>query len=213
MTSFIFSAVYPAQFAAVLHWLGGIPKDARPSTFVEFGTEPGVVLLSTTGNNWQFEVMDPRREPRGILYRYAASVHEEAEDFPRVCLITFDQNRLGHFISALTGWPVTTLPLPVAPCFLFAAAPANARSERRSWDINARTKDFSSSPTFYELLLDVPGLEFLVHNSMPEEMTDTQRALREIAQSNPRVIADERAVFGTDWGTACGQGRFGDLPL
>ena len=192
-----FSAVYPVQFMAVLHWLSGIPKDVRPRTFLEFSTEPGVVLLSTTGNNWQFEVMDPRREPRGTLYRYVGSVMK-AEDFPSVCLFTFDQSVSGIY-QALTGWPVATLPLPIS-----AQLPLRSRSGKRP--IRAAIlghqrmdKGFQFVPDVLRTLLDVPDLEFLVHNSMPEEMIDTQRALREIAQSNPRVIADERALFGTDW--------------
>ena len=204
------SAVYPEQFMAVLHWLSSVPKDARPSTFVEFGTEPGVVVVSTTGNNWQFEVMDPRREPRGTLYRYVGSVMQ-AEDFPTVCLFTFDRSVSGIY-QALTGWPVATLPLPIS-----AKLPLRSRSGKRP--IRAALlghqrmdKGFQFVPDVLRTLLDVPDLEFLVHNSMPEEMIDTQRAVREIVQRNPRVIADERAVFGADWAQLVGKADLAICP-
>ena len=60
-------------------------------------------------------------------------------------------------------------------------------------------KGFHFVPDLLRTLLDTTDLEFLVHNSMPEEMIATQRAVREIALNNPRFIVDERPVFGTEW--------------
>jgi hypothetical protein len=192
-----FSSVYPAQFMAVLLWLKGIPPDARPTTFVEFGTDPGVVLTTTTANTWQFEVMDPRRMPRGMLYRYTGSVMK-ADDFPRVCLFTFDRI-VSSIYQALTCWPVATLPWPHQ-----AILPLRSRLGRRPIRAailgHQRTeKGFQFVPDVLRAFSNTPEIEFLVHNAMPEEMIESQKAVREIAQNNPRIIVDERSVFGPEW--------------
>ena len=198
-----FSSVYPAQFMAVLHWLNGMPKDTRPNAFVEFGTEPGVVLSSRTGDDFRFEVMDPRREPRGTLYRYAASVLK-AEDFPKVCLFTYDRI-VSSIYQGLMGWPMATLPCPHR-----AILPPRSRSGKRPIRVailghQRPEKGFHFVPDILRTLLNEPELEFLVHNSMPDEMVDAQRAVRELALNNPRMIVDERAVFGTDWAQILGK--------
>jgi hypothetical protein len=192
-----FNSVYPAQFMALLQWMSSMPKESRPRAFVEFGTEPGVVITSTIANNRQFEVMDPRREPRGTLYRYVGSIARK-EDFPKVCLFTFERT-VSEIYQALTGWPVATLPWPHL-AVLAIRDRSGKRPIRAAVVGHQRTeKGFQFIPDVLRQLLDGSNVEFLVHNSAPEEMAGAQNAVREMARNNARVILDERSVFGPEW--------------
>jgi hypothetical protein len=192
-----FNSVYPAQFMALLQWLSGIPKEMRPRAFVEFGTDPGVVISSTTLNNWQLDVPDPRRDPRGTLYRYVGSI-AKPEDYPKVCLFTFDR-MVSRIYQTLVGWPVATLPWPHHAMFPVRNRAGNRPIKAAVVGHQRLDKGYQFIPDVLRQLQDAPEIEFLVHNSAPEEMIETQIAIREMARANPRVIVDERSVFGADW--------------
>ncbi|HEV8060422.1 MAG TPA: hypothetical protein VGP68_11140 [Gemmataceae bacterium] len=192
-----FSSVWPAQFMALLQWLGPISPERRPRVFVEFGTEPGVKLTQSPARHSQIEVLEPRLDPRGTLYRYVGSL-AKPQDFPRACLFTFEQT-VSEIYRVLTGWPFATLPWPHGSVVsnrsrsgkrpVRAAVIGHQRSE----------KGFQHIPEVMRQLFDKADVEFLVHNSAPEEMVDTQNALRELARNHPRLTLDERSVYGLHW--------------
>ena len=191
------SSVWPAQFMALLQWLGGMAPAMRPRVFVEFGTEPGVKLTPALASRWQIEVPEPRLEPRGTLYRYVASIAKQ-RDFPSVFLCTFEQT-VSDIYQALTGWPFATLPWPYA-CVVSNRGLSGKRPIRAAVVGHQRSeKGFQHIPEVLRQLHDTADVEFLVHNSAPEEMVDTQNALRQSAGTNTRLILDERSVYGSEW--------------
>ena len=191
------SSVRPVQFMAILQWIGSLPKEAQPRVFVEFATEPGVVVSKTGENTSQLVVTDPRQEPRGTLYRFVGSSASQAS-FPNVCLFTPDRV-VSEIYHALTGWAFATLPFPFS-----AKLVLRCRSGKRPIRVavighQRVDKGFSFIPDVVKHLLDAPDVEFLVHNSSPQEMPEPQNALRELARNNPRVILDERPLLGAEW--------------
>jgi hypothetical protein len=192
-----FSSVQPVQFMASMQWIGNLPKGAQPRVFVEFATEPGVAVSRTGATNLQVVLVDPRKEPRATMYRFAGSSASQ-DNFPNVCLFTPNRG-VSEIYRAVTGWTFATLPFPHS-----AVHPIRRRSGNRP--IRAAMlghqridKGFDFIPDVIQQLLDVPDVEFLVHNSTPEAMPEPQNALREIARNNPRVNLDERPVLGAEW--------------
>jgi hypothetical protein len=192
-----FHSVFPTQLMALLQWMNLLPKEARPRVYVEFGSEPGVVMTSTMPDDLQFRVIDPRLEPRGMLYHYVGSV-AKPQDFPTVCLFTFN-GIVSAIYETLIRWPVATLPWP------FRSSTSNrGRSGKRP--VRAAVvghqrsdKGFQFIPDVLRQLQNVSNIEFLVHNSAPWEMVGPQNEVREIAAKIPWVIVDERPVDSLDW--------------
>jgi hypothetical protein len=192
-----FSSVYPVQFMALLQWMGSLSREVRPRVFVEFVGEPGVKASSASATTLQFKLVDPRQDPRGVLYRYVGSSISQAS-FPNVCPFTFNRT-YSEIYQAITSWTFTTLPFPHS-----AVLPIRSRSGERPIQVatighQRVDKGFDFIPDIVLQLLDVPDVEFMVHNSTPEEMPGPQNALREIARNHPRVTLDERPALVAEW--------------
>ena len=192
-----FCSVHPAQFRALLEWIGSLSREARPRVFAEFVAEPGVKVSGVSETNIQLKLVDPRLEPRGILYRFVGSSISQAS-FPNVCTFTFHRTH-SEIYQAITGWTFATLPFPHS-----AVLPIRPRAGRRPIQVatighQRKDKGFDFIPDVVQQLLDGPDVEFLVHNSSPEEMPGPQNALRDIARNNPKVNLDERPVLGAEW--------------
>jgi hypothetical protein len=191
------SSAYPVQFMALMQWMATFSRETRPRVFVEFVGEPGVKLASPGSTSLQFNLVDPRQDPRGVLYRFVGTSISQA-GFPNVCPITFNRT-YSEIYQAITGWTFTTLPFPHS-----AVLPIRNRSGKRPIQVatighQRVDKGYNFVPGIVQQLLDVPDVEFLVHNSTPEEMPGPQNALREIARNHPRVKLDERPAHVAEW--------------
>jgi hypothetical protein len=192
-----FGSAYPVQFMALLQWMASLSREARPRVFVEFVGEPGAKQASPGSTSLQFNLVDPRQDPRGVLYRYVGTSISQAS-FPNVCLFTFNR-AYSEIYQAITAWTFTTLPFPHS-----AVLPIRNRSGKRPIQVatighQRVDKGFHFVPDVVQQLLDVPDVELFVHNSTPEEMPGPQTALREIARNHPRVNLDERPALVAEW--------------
>jgi len=192
-----FSAARPAQFMAAVQWMWQTPLPQRPRIVIEFASEPGLQLVQSAQGRRHFEVPDPRQNPRAMLYHHVASMLQP-DDLSRLRLVTFDRG-ISEIFQGLLERPVGVIPLP-----LHAITTRRPRAGKRPITISVlghqRTeKGFQLVPDVLKQLLDVPNVEFLIHNSAPGEMAVPQNAVRELAKSHANIRLNEDPGDGPRW--------------
>jgi hypothetical protein len=183
----------------ILRWGRTIAEDQRPTVIVEFGTDPGLILLEQENAAPQFLPMDPRLDARAVLLRFTARQLSEA-DQRWLKLATFDSQSSAIF-QLLLDYPVGTLPLPQG-----AITTCRDRTSKRPIVIGILghqrgDKGFHKVPALVAGLLATRGEEIriLVHNGAPDGMPDHQQKLRDMAAADPRLVLDERTADSTLW--------------
>ncbi|WP_242442886.1 glycosyltransferase family 1 protein [Magnetospirillum sp. 15-1] len=192
------NSVQPAQFMAVLRWGRTLPDSERPTVIMEFGTDPGLVLVESENAPPQFVSMDPRVDPRAVLLRFTGRQLTEA-DQRWLRLATFDSQSSAIF-QMLLDYPVGTLPLPQG-----AVTTCRDRTGARPITIGILghqrgDKGFHKVPALVtRLLAERNDIQVLVHNGWPEGMPEYQQALRDIAASDSRLVLNEQVADAVLW--------------
>ena len=193
------NSIQPAQLMGILRWGRTLPEDQRPTVIVEFGTDPGLILLEQDNAPPQFLPMDPRLDARAVLLRFTA--RQMTEDDQRwLKLATFDSQSSAIF-QLLLDYPVGTLPLPQG-----AVTSCRDRTGKRPIVISILghqrgDKGFHKVPALVAGLLAARGddIRVLVHNGAPDGMPNHQQKLRDMAAADPRLVLDERAADSILW--------------
>jgi hypothetical protein len=192
-----FSAALPAQFMAAVQWMWQTPLPQRPRVVIEFASEPGLQVVQSVGGRRHFEVPDPRQSSRAMLYHHVATMLQP-EDQSRLRIVTFDRG-VSDVFQGLLGCPVGVIPLP-----LHAITDCRPSTGKRPITISVLghqrpEKGFQFMPEVLKLLADLQGVEFLIHNSAPNEMAVPQNAIRELAQTQSNIRMNEEAAHGPKW--------------
>jgi hypothetical protein len=193
------NSIQPAQLMGILRWGRTLAEDQRPTVIVEFGTDPGLILLEQDNAAPQFLPMDPRLDARAVLLRFTARQMTE-EDQRWLKLATFDSQSSAIF-QLLLEYPVGTLPLPQGP-----VTTCRDRTGKRPIVIGILghqrgDKGFHKVPALVAGLLATRGddIRVLVHNGAPDGMPDHQQKLRDMAAADPRLVLDERPADAVLW--------------
>jgi hypothetical protein len=193
-----FSSALPAQLMALAQWMGALPRDRLPLVVVEFGIDPGVDMQPGP-DGLVYGVQDPRVDARAILFRSAAARIPPAVA-PWLQMITFDPASSASFCAVMDRH-VGVLPTPHV-----ATGARLSRSGKRPITVavlgNQRPeKGYQFMPEVAQRLLESNAdINVLCHNANPGgPMVETQRALRSLAATNPRLILDERLAGGEVW--------------
>jgi hypothetical protein len=191
-----FSTAMPAVLMGLVSWLHGRPRTAWPQIVVELGTDTGLDPAPSGGQS--FNTRDPRLDPRAAFYRFAgARIPKDAAS--HLHLFYVDAYNAEIFTSLLQ-FPVKPL-----PSFYAALGPLHKRGTSRPLTIGVLghqkpVKGYHLMPEIAEHVLRFHGdCRILLHNCFPEQMPDTQSAVRSLAAREPRVIVDERAVDAAAW--------------
>jgi glycosyltransferase involved in cell wall biosynthesis len=196
---FYLNSAQPAQFHAMVQWAQSMPIDRRPHMVIEFGTEPGVDVVST-GNDGQMTIRtrDYRADPRPMFYRFAAGQLSD-DDLPKFHLATFDP-MASRLFSVVLGKPVGVLPTPQ-----FTRGTVVSRTGRRPITVavlghQRPDKGYHLMPAIARLLLaEEPEIRLLSHSGGPDIMPTVQKELRDIAAHEPRLMLDERTADAAAW--------------
>lgn len=193
------NSAQPAQFMGLVKWWKSLPRVERPRVVMEFGTDPGVDVLSVDdAGQPTYRLRDYRLDARPMLYRFAAG-HLDPEDRDRLFIATFDDVTSSVFGSIL-GWPVRTLPLP-------QDSHPPVRNRAGSSPITIGVVGHQRPDKGYHLVPEIArallaserDIHLLVQNSVPADMPDAHEAMRHIAASDSRVSIDERPVGAERW--------------
>jgi len=191
------STVQPIELAALSAWMARHPSGAMPNAVAEFCLNPGVGI-ETSGTARKIVMPDPRREPRPLLYHYAA-MRMLPHILPRLRLAVFEPET-GALLRELLGRPVELLPI------MFEAVTGRAdRTGKRPITVGLlghqqRYKGYHLAPEIVRALLrERPELRFLIHNADPEGrhtldptgLVEAQAAFRELSAQDRRVEVSE----------------------
>jgi hypothetical protein len=186
------NSAQPSQFMGVVRWAKSLPIEQRPTVILEFGTDAGLEARETP-EGLRFDVIDPRRDPRATLHRYTARLLTE-EDRSWLRLATFDRQSSDIF-QMLLEFPVGTLPLPQR-----ATTSCRDRTGKRPITIGILghqrlEKGYAIVPELAARLLgERDDIRLLIHNGWPEGLVEQQRALRALADRDPRLILNEQTA-------------------
>ena len=191
------NSAQPVQFMALVSWLNAMPPQDRPRIVIEFGSTPGLELKQANGKV-AFESMDPRIDPRSVLYRYVG-MNTSQELRKNLFLTTFDQASSKGY-QLITGIETGVLPLPQQ-----AYAPPRRKSGKRP--ITVSVLGHQRGDKGYELMPEIiatllarhPEIRILAHNAAPTQTPAAQEAIREIARKDARVTVDERPANEPLW--------------
>lgn len=126
------NSAQPVQLMAIVTWLDSIPADRRPRIVVAFGTDAGV-NIKKMGDAFTFESVDPREDPRSVLYRYIGQ-NIPAEFRQHLILTTFDETASKAY-AFITGYKTGVLPPPQQEVsfvdYLLGERHANATAAKR----------------------------------------------------------------------------------
>jgi hypothetical protein len=192
-----FNGAQPGVMMGVVNWLSGLPPDAIPRVVMEFATDPGVDVVARPRGT-MIDARDPRIDPRGVLYRFAAC-RIPAAAASRLHLMTFEHNASAAY-AALFGRPVGVLPY-----LQHATTERRNRAGSRPVTIAAlghqrADKGYQVMPEVTRLLLQsCRDIRVLVHNGSPSTMPEAQQAMRILAAADQRVLLDERVVDPATW--------------
>lgn len=193
------NSAQPAQFMGLVKWWKSLPRVERPRVVMEFGTDPGVDVLSVDdAGQPTYRLRDYRLDARPMLYRFTAG-HLDPEDRDRFFITTFDDVTSSVFGSIL-GWPVRTLPLPQD-----SHPPVRNRAGSSPITIGVvghqrQDKGYHLMPEIARALLaSEKNIRLLVQNSVPVDMPDAHEAMRRIASRDSRVLIDEQPVGTERW--------------
>jgi hypothetical protein len=191
------NSVMPAQLNAVYQFLAALPDGARPQTIIELGTDPGVeFVLGQDGVT--LAPRDPRMDARATLYRFTAR-QMSARTLPELHLVTFDRTSSDVYANLL-GMPVATIPLPhMAQGMLRRRGGPGPRTVAFLGHQRGE-KGYHVVPAITQGLLSAHGdIRVLVHNAHPDGMAETQRAMRQLAAADTRIVLDERPAGPAIW--------------
>lgn len=192
------STVQPIQLRALLDWHGRLPDSARPWVMAEIG-QLGLDG-KRDGDQIHFDLPDPGREPRPLLYRYLGRCHLPKRS-PKLRLISFEA-AISVALGQLTGCPVQTVPLPYR-----AFGPIRRRGSMSTLTLSflGHQRDIKGYPMVPELakilLARHRQIELLVqtvNNGEPEMIAATE-SLRRVAAADPRLALIDAPTSGEDW--------------
>ncbi len=191
------NSALPVQLMAIANWVTHIPPDRRPRVVIEFGIGPGLEAHKV-GDTLQYETIDPRQDPRSVLYRHIGN-NIPAEIRQHLVLTTFDPISSNAFAFA-TGIETKVLPLPQQ-----AYWPPRTKVGKRPLTVSVLghqrwDKGYQLMPEVIPILLARhQDICFLAHNAAPDQMADTQAHIRALAENSLRVIVDERPADDRHW--------------
>ncbi len=190
------NSVRPFQLMAVGLWLRNLPTDRQPTVVVEI-CESG--LLASNGRaGLEFASPDPRQDERPTLFRFAAR-KLPSPGASRLHLICFDQS-LSQALSRLLARPVRTLALPYR-----AVAMLRNRAGARPTVVamlghQRAAKGFRQLPEIVtRLLRSRPDVRLLIQQVGHTDAPETERALRELAATDDRLMLEERPAGKMLW--------------
>lgn len=192
------NSIQPAQLMGILRWGRSLPENERPTVIMEFGTDPGLILVESENAPPQFVPMDPRVDARAVLLRFTGRQMTE-EDRRWLRLATFDSQSSAIF-QMLLDYPVGTLPLPQG-----AVTTCRDRTGARPITIGILghqrgDKGFHKVPALVaRLLAERDDIQVLIHNGWPDGMVEQQQALRDMAATEPRLILNEQVADAVLW--------------
>jgi len=192
-----FNSGQAAQLFALAQWLATVPLPEVPHVVIELGLDPGLeVQISPDGVS--ISTRDPRIDARAVLLRHAARQLPTVAD-RRFHITTFEPNSSAAY-RGLLGKRVGVLPLPRG-----AVTQIRSRAGRRPITVavlghQRPEKGYQFMPEVFSRLLDARAdVRVLAHNGAPEEMRETQQALRALAATEPRITIDERQAGERTW--------------
>ena len=178
-----------AQLLAVVRWMDGLSPKSMPHVVLEFGVDPGLQVEQRL-EGLAFRAMDPRIDPRAVLYRFTAKYLSRI-DPGRLHLTTFEPSSSLAY-SFLLQRPVGVLPIPRQLGGHF-----HDRRGRRPITVSVLgdqrpEKGYHLIPEVARRLLRAnDAIRLLVHNADPSKMKDSHSQLRALAADNPRLELDE----------------------
>lgn len=187
------NSAFPAQLAALAHWLGGLPEDRRPHAVVELNLDSGAVLKNDGGKDC-FEIPNPAVNDKPFLWRYAGMLLIDPRIQNRIKLINFEPSTIPGY-EFLLREPVEAWNPPFC-----ASANVQSRVGKRAFAIGVlgyqrEEKGFTLIPDLAErLLAERQDIALLVHNAEPAFMWRTQSDLRELAARESRLVLMEGAI-------------------
>jgi hypothetical protein len=191
---FYFPSVQAAQLLGIMLWLGNLPVERRPTVVIEFLYPSGLVV-----ENKSYALPDLRENPNPVLLRFAAG---------RIPQIGLHRLRFGFVdgdgaaaYATLLGQRVHRLPSPQR-----AFAPPHSRKGRSP--ITVSVLGHQRGAKGYEMVPEIarrlfksrPDTRMLVHNSDPKSTASVHQELHALAQVEPRLMLEERAVSIQEWG-------------
>lgn len=186
----------PTMLFALTQWLAMRPRDTWPQIVVELGTDTG--LVPSPAGDGTFVAPDPQVDPRAVLYRHAAT---QIPTDARAHLHLFYVDSLNaEIFSSLLQYPVHVL-----PSFHGAYGPPRRRGTRRPLTIGALghqqlIKGYHLMPEIaLRVLFARSDCRFIIHNSFPQQLPDLQAIVRTMAESQTRIVVDERTVAPETW--------------
>lgn len=192
------NSAQPAQFMALVRWVKAMEPSLRPHVVMEFGTDPGVDVEFAPNGRIVIRARDYRIDPRAMFYRHAACQLNE-EDLARFHLCTLDA-MTSEIYAGLLGRPVGVLPL-----LQVSGGAARRRSGKRPITVSVighqrPDKGYQHMPEAARALLaEEPDIRLLIHNGAPDEMAETQSALRTLAAAEPRLTLNEQTAGPALW--------------
>jgi glycosyltransferase involved in cell wall biosynthesis len=191
------NSAQPAQFMGLVRWIKTLPPERRPTVIIEFGTDPGLDLITQNGTP-VFVARDPRVDARATLHRWTSRLLSE-DDQPWLKLATFDREASSVF-QTLLNFPVATLPLPQR-----AITGCRDRTGCQPVTIGILghqrlEKGYHIVPELAaRLLRERDDIRLLIHNGWPEGLAGQQETLRQMAAADSRLIVDERTANLAMW--------------
>ncbi|HXP73236.1 MAG TPA: glycosyltransferase family 1 protein [Stellaceae bacterium] len=189
---------WPTPLMALIQWANGIPPSRLPTIIAEVGADPGLEPMDLELRPIRLMPRDPRADSRAILYRYAARQISPGSA-RRLHLVTFDRVTSSAF-QALLDFPVTTLPMPYA-----ASTSRRSRAGANPITISVLghqrpEKGFELMPEIATTLLrEHAQIRILAHNAKPTQMSAAQKAMRQLAASNGRLMLEEAVAGPALW--------------
>ncbi len=191
------NSTQPVQLMSLVNWLHNMPKDRRPRVVTEFGTDAGLEVKQE-GDQLTFLPMDPRLDPRSVLYRYVGE-NTPADVRKHLFLMTFDPMASQGY-QFIIGHQIGVLPLPQA-----AYAPLRRKTGKRPITVavmghQRADKGYHFMPEIiHTLITRHHDIHVLAHNAAPDQMPDVQQSIRQLAAMSSRVIVDERPANDKLW--------------
>jgi hypothetical protein len=187
------------QLMGAALWMGDLAPARVPHVVVHFGMDPGVDARPTPAGGVKVTPRDPRVDPSATLCRLAGT---RMRDLDRARLhIGYILANGAKVYAALLDHPVDTVPA-------WEQATTDCRSRVGKRPIVAAVLGHQRNPDkgyhlvpeiVHGLLQSHPDVQFVAHNSNPEDMAEAQQALRALAATEPRVRLVERAVDPAGW--------------
>jgi hypothetical protein len=186
----------PVMLLSLAQWMAARPPDSRPQIVVELGTDTG--LDPAPAGDGSFVARDPQVDARAVLYRHAAA--QIPKDAASHLHLFYVDARNAEIFTQLLQYPVRVL-----PSFHAAYGPPHRRGTKRPLTIGVlghqqMVKGYHLVPEVaLRVLFARSECRFIVHNSVPQQLPDLQNIVRMMAETQPRLVVDERTVAPEIW--------------